>query len=552
MKIRTQIFLMGICLSILPLGLVSILLISVYNVEINRIIESDLRSVTIAQIEIIDNFFEERDMNMGILSEYPMIDILLQSSNAGQEVSGTTSQLMMEQILNDQKNKREFLYSITVVDKQFNIVACTEETPVSKAEELAKLDFLDQLSDKAHFSKILNEGEAGTREKCLVAIKSIFNEEQEKVGYFVEEISLDFFENMRITTDLIKQGYIYITDGKGGLITAGSGQEQRKEYVLESNERGNFHDAWEKRDLSQPVGVIRYTIDDKTYLSSYGGFTNASLQILASVCIDDILHTQENFVTVLLIAILITIILFSSINFIMNRKVTTPINHMIETFDQIRIQRDFTKRIEDVPDNEIGIIANEVNGLLEDIKEIMQHQEMHLAILKERAERDSLTNLFNKLAIEEVITMKMENASLKKKTMACVMVDIDDFKNFNTIYGHVGGDKVICYIASLMKEISNDTAGRIGGDEFIMCLDNMESLEAAQGVIDKFMTSIKEGIVLTLGEEPVSIYCSVGVTLIQGKEKISFEEILTRADQVMYDVKNSTKNNYKIEFFHQK
>lgn len=551
MKIKTQIFLVGLLMSILPMALVSAILISLYNVELERMAIDNLRSITAAQTDIIDNFFKERDVNLSMFGDYAMLQNLFAHRDEMDSVTVENNRATMEEIFRGQKSKKDFIYSITAIDKDLHIVASTEPVEPGYQTQLGNMEVLNSLGHDIWFSHILDAGEFGTRDRCLVAVKVIYNNEDEHVGYIVEEVALNFFENLRVTTKLIEEGSVYITDGNGGLITAGVGDENRQgqDYVLRNNQRDGFTEAWKNRDQNETIGVMQYKIGGKSYLTSYGGFENSEWQILSTVCMDDILHTQDTLFQVLLIAAVAAGLLIIAINLIMRYMLSVPIERMVKTFAKIREKEDFSMRIENIPNNEIGIIAKEVNDLLEDIKNRIDEQEEKLVYLKERAARDPLTNLFNKTTTKEIFSIKIDNARVDRRTLACILVDIDDFKDYNTKYGHSGGDKVIRFISTLIREMSLDNGGRIGGDEFVMCLDFGTTRQDIESFIIEFIRRLHEGVDIEGNGIAVSIPCSIGAALRTGRSRVTYESMMELADKAMYHVKNSSKDGYCI--FHQ-
>lgn len=546
MKIKTQIFIMGLLLSLVPLAVVSTMLIIIYHAQLNQVVEDEVRSITTAQIEIIDNFFQERNSSMAVLSDYDILHELLEKSNRGETIADSDDKALMERILKAQKNKMDSLYSITAVDLNLKIVACTEETKPGDVNQLPSLASLDRLGTEVRISPIVEAGEFGARKRCIVATKVIYNGKQERIGYLIEEIGVEFFSSLRISTDLIKEGYIYITDGAGGLITAGSGDDNRGEFVTSSEQRGSFEEKWAQRDLNQPVSVVGYTVDGHKYLSGYGGFSNSEWQILASIGLDEILNTKKRLLQLLVAALAVVALVVVMVNVVMRRLFTTPMEQMFVTFEAIRKDKDFSKRIEGIPDNEMGGIADGINSLLSDIEHTIRHQEEHLQTLKERAERDPMTKLLNKEEIERVISMKLENLYIHHRCPACVLLDIDNFKDFNTDFGHAGGDKVICFVAEAMREISGDTAGRIGGDEFVMWLDSYRSQAEVARVLEVFQRKLHAGIAVDEGTTPISVSCSIGAIVLRDGAGATYESVMQAADQAMYEVKHANKDGILI------
>lgn len=98
-------------------------------------------------------------------------------------------------------------------------------------------------------------------------------------------------------------------------------------------------------------------------------------------------------------------------------------------------------------------------------------------IIYEKSIRDSLTGLYNRNYIEEILDEMMGKYLSRNKVFSIIMFDIDHFKHINDSYGHLYGDKVLIKVAELIKENLRymDYAGRYGGEEFILILDNADN-----------------------------------------------------------------------------
>jgi diguanylate cyclase (GGDEF)-like protein/PAS domain S-box-containing protein len=94
------------------------------------------------------------------------------------------------------------------------------------------------------------------------------------------------------------------------------------------------------------------------------------------------------------------------------------------------------------------------------------------ALLREQSVRDYLTGLFNRRYMEETLERELLRASRKKLSLGMIMLDVDDFKQFNDTYGHAAGDEILRELGGLLlRQIrGEDIACRYGGDEFILIM----------------------------------------------------------------------------------
>lgn len=162
--------------------------------------------------------------------------------------------------------------------------------------------------------------------------------------------------------------------------------------------------------------------------------------------------------------------------------------------------------------------------------------------LEKLANQDPLTGLHNLKAAVEVLEKKLTHSQLIHKKMALLFLDLDDFKPINDRFGHTAGDHVLVETAKRLSTLlrESDTAFRIGGDEFLVALGDVGSLEHMQQVCDRLLESLNlphsfQGNQFQVG---VSIGCAVFPD-----HASSFQELKKVADKAMYKAKARGKNN---------
>lgn len=155
--------------------------------------------------------------------------------------------------------------------------------------------------------------------------------------------------------------------------------------------------------------------------------------------------------------------------------------------------------------------------------------------------KDSLTDLLNRAETERQIEHFILQSPKKKG--ALFMLDTDDFKLINDTKGHIVGDFVLAEIASGMKKIMrrNDIVGRIGGDEFIIFMKDIRSVEEAEKKAEDLLTMLRH--LFDNEKSSVKVTCSIGVSIFP-KNGRNFKELYAKADQALYQIKGQGKNNY--------
>ncbi|QZY56131.1 GGDEF domain-containing protein [Crassaminicella profunda] len=152
------------------------------------------------------------------------------------------------------------------------------------------------------------------------------------------------------------------------------------------------------------------------------------------------------------------------------------------------------------------------------------------------AYHDHLTGLANRKAFEEYFN-EIINKRKSKSKVAILYLDLDDFKYINDHYGHEMGDKLLIEVAMRLKNIvrDQDKVSRVGGDEFIILLTDIQSENHVSRVREKLENSIKRPFYLD--GRRIMIHCSIGLSISSDKD-FSLEGLINKADVSMYSVKN--------------
>ncbi len=164
-------------------------------------------------------------------------------------------------------------------------------------------------------------------------------------------------------------------------------------------------------------------------------------------------------------------------------------------------------------------------------------------IIKERAQKDLLTDCYNKISAENIISEKLINKS--NGTHVFFIVDIDNFKAINDNLGHYFGDEVLKDISSGLKEAfrDNDIIARIGGDEFVIFVENLSDMNIIKQKSEKILEVYRRTY---SGEyNDYSISGSVGVALYP-RDGETYDEIYQNADKALNQAKMQGKNRSMI------
>lgn len=159
--------------------------------------------------------------------------------------------------------------------------------------------------------------------------------------------------------------------------------------------------------------------------------------------------------------------------------------------------------------------------------------------LKEKAEKDYLTRMFNKFGFQKALQKYLTNCNLQR--FSVMMIDIDNFKQINDTFGHAAGDLVLRDFTSIVNGIirTEDIAGRLGGDEFVIVVPSI-SKETTLPIAERIRTAV-ESARIEFNQQIIRYTISTGIA-DNKNANLSFEDILKRADTALYQAKRASRN----------
>ena len=157
---------------------------------------------------------------------------------------------------------------------------------------------------------------------------------------------------------------------------------------------------------------------------------------------------------------------------------------------------------------------------------------------------DNLTKLPNREMFYEFASIAQKEAEEKNKIFALLFLDLDNFKEINDQYGHLIGDRLLRAISQRLRNTirESDIASRFGGDEFIILLKDIKTVENTKKVSQLIVDSISK--LFTINDERIRISASIGISLYSYRADI--DRLLKNADQAMYKAKKDGKNRVQI------
>lgn len=167
--------------------------------------------------------------------------------------------------------------------------------------------------------------------------------------------------------------------------------------------------------------------------------------------------------------------------------------------------------------------------------------------LRIRSIRDPLTGLYNRSYLEESFAREISRAQRQNTKMAAVMIDLDHFKKINDNYGHEAGDLVLVEVTKLLsrKLRQSDIACRYGGEEILLLLLDITTIEGVYQRIDELRQDISQLTLIFHGQALVSITASFGIAISRNRDE-NQAQLIERADQALYQSKNEGRNRVTL------
>ncbi|MBA3006023.1 MAG: GGDEF domain-containing protein [Desulfocapsa sp.] len=187
---------------------------------------------------------------------------------------------------------------------------------------------------------------------------------------------------------------------------------------------------------------------------------------------------------------------------------------------------------------EIDLINESLLVLSESLRRALEYEELF-----ESARRDALTGLANRRVFDEQIKSKIDSARRSGRPLTMASMDLDRFKQINDNLGHQRGDQVLRQVAAVMAEAirSTDLLVRIGGDEFLLVMDDTDQ-KSARILAERLCLAIDELDIWADSETRLGV--SIG--LAQWEEDESLDVWMERVDDILYHAKDNGRSRVSL------
>jgi diguanylate cyclase len=208
------------------------------------------------------------------------------------------------------------------------------------------------------------------------------------------------------------------------------------------------------------------------------------------------------------------------------------------------------EEVEMVIDNTLAteLSQRQLNSQLNQITSDMDSLRKELEQIRDESYKDFLTGIANRKAFDTALEDAIYSSRSDKSTFSILIADIDHFKQVNDNYGHLIGDKVLRFVASIFKKClkGKDIVARFGGEEFAVILPNTD-LTGAHAAAEQIRRSVSAGQIKDMNSERMLDRITVSIGIAQFGSSDLHNDLLQRADQALYKAKTQGRNRVEIE-----
>lgn len=359
-----------------------------------------------------------------------------------------------------------------------------------------------------------------------------------KAGTFIGVVGMDISYNTLVgqirDMEIYQTGYAYLTDEFGKIIyhpTLPNGT-----LLGEVNRDLNTEAAQLYRNPGSNNTLITYEFNGVQKKAAWQTLENG-LRLIVTAPVDEIYAGWQQLIQIILFTAILLLVIFVIVVTIVMVRITRPLRTLTEASRQIA-DGNYDVKLPEVGEDEVGILTSSFRYLVEKLK-------IYIDDLNSKAYKDPLTGVKNKTAYDIYTRqidekLKDHNDEMVFEEFAVLMFDCNMLKEINDQYGHTRGDVYLKTSSNMIcKTFVHSPVFRIGGDEFVVILEN-EEYKNRNELMKSFQKNIEENNAAA-GHPWEKVSMAVGIAVYNPRADVSVENVYKRADKAMYKNKREWK-----------
>jgi diguanylate cyclase (GGDEF)-like protein len=400
------------------------------------------------------------------------------------------------------------------------------------------------------------------KEPTITASIPIY-EEDTLIGVFGVDFLMTWLGETLSKLPIGEHGQIFIVDDQQQLVASTTGEDI---FTVEDNQSKNIlaknsiNSVTKEVIINSEVQISKesysLSIQGEKYLIGVDHYTKNGIawDIYTVLQRNDFLRSMNRTLVNALMIIMLLSILFIILIYHITKKIVTPIIKLNESAKKLSGGTYHEVLVKNRKD-EVGELAQSFNHMGMKLSSLVNHLEDEVIartneleaknqILQRMTYIDDLSQISNRRKFNEYIYPAVEGAIQSNQPIGLLMIDIDYFKKYNDLYGHIVGDDCIRMIGSVLKQIvtnNYDLAARYGGEEFVVVLNNT-SFEEVKNTANKIHQMIEGLNIKHEASDWGIVTVSIGVVYGIVTSMQSATQVITLADDALYRAKDKGRN----------
>ena len=233
------------------------------------------------------------------------------------------------------------------------------------------------------------------------------------------------------------------------------------------------------------------------------------------------------------IIIIVLVTIFSTIAYLVSQSILCPLKQLITGASQVAAG-DLKTELPVNKNDELGFAISVFNDMVQRLKKTHDEKEKMLR-------EDPLTGLYNRRHMMEILNQQIQRYQRNSVPFSVFMADLDHFKQINDTYGHQAGDAILAEVGKIFQKTLRtiDAAGRYGGEEFIIVLEDSGEHEALQ-TAERLRKAIDDTDI-TFENRTIHFTTSIGIATFSSSND-SRDDLIDKADKALYQAKMNGRN----------